>query len=284
MANWEQHIIKTSRGDFEIFTKGSGKPLCVTHHYSEFNQSGDYFAEAFTQRNKVILINLREAGKSAKAVEGYQLSLIEAVFDLESIREALGYKSWIFAGHSTGGMIGILYGIRCPEYIEKLIVVGSAAREYSSSMDCIYNKGHRDFSLMQSLIEQLKDPALSISKRAEISRKRTMLSLHRPEMYDQYFNQNINKKMSAKRMNFFAREVLIFDITRQLHRIKAKTLILCGRHDVQCPVSFSFELKRLIPDSELHIFEDSNHYPFLEEKELFKEFTKAFLENKEKIS
>jgi proline iminopeptidase len=284
MDKWEQQIIKTIRGDFEIFIKGTGKPLCVTHHYSEFNESGDYFAEAFTDNNMVILVNLREAGKSAKAEEGYQLSMIEAVYDLESIRESLGYKTWNFAGHSTGGMIGILYGIRSPESIDNLIAVGSAAREYSSVKDCIYNKDHHDFELMQSLIEKLKAPSLSTTERAEISRQRTMLSLHRPELYDEYFNQDIYKKMAAKRMNFFAREVLIFDITRQLHKIRAKTLILCGRHDVQCPVCFSVEMNQLIPRSELHIFEHSNHYPFLEEKELFRKLTDAFLENQEIIS
>ncbi|MGA9226341.1 MAG: alpha/beta hydrolase, partial [Mesobacillus sp.] len=111
MENWVQQIINTKRGEFEIFIKGSGEPVCVTHHYSEFNSSGDYFAETFTEMNKVILVNLREAGQSAKAEEPYQLSMIEAVLDLESIREALCLPSWNFAGHSTGGMLGVLYGI-----------------------------------------------------------------------------------------------------------------------------------------------------------------------------
>ena len=40
---WTQNIIKTTRGDFEVFTKGEGHPLCVTHHYSEFHETGDSF-------------------------------------------------------------------------------------------------------------------------------------------------------------------------------------------------------------------------------------------------
>lgn len=72
--------------------------------------------------------------------------------------------------------------------------------------------------------------------------------------------------MSANRMNFFIREQLIFDVTRQLSAVKTKTVILCGRHDVQCPVDFSIEMSELIPDASLHIFEQSNHYPFLEEE------------------
>lgn len=279
MENWVQQIINTERGDFEIFVKGSGEPVCITHLYSEFNYSGDYFAEVFTEQNQVILVNLREAGQSAKAEEPYQLSMIEAVLDLEGIREALSIPSWSFAGHSTGGMLGVLYGIHFSESIDSLIIVGSAAREYSSSEGCIYNKTHSDFDLMQSLIEKLKQTGLPENKKKEITRQRTMLSLFRPELHDEYFNKNISKSMSSKRINFFSREAVIFDVTRQLHKINAKTLILCGKHDVQCPVIFSEEMNLLIPSSTLHIFENSNHYPFLEEELQFKTAVRHFLQS-----
>lgn len=81
--------LKTSRGVFEIFVKGTGESLCVTHHYSEFNHTGDYFAETFTKNNNVFLINLREAGNSDKANEPYQLSFLETIYDIEAIREEL---------------------------------------------------------------------------------------------------------------------------------------------------------------------------------------------------
>lgn len=66
MNSWDRILLNTSRGTFEIFVKGEGEPLCVTHHYSEFNETGDYFAETFTNSHKVYLVNLREAGKSEK--------------------------------------------------------------------------------------------------------------------------------------------------------------------------------------------------------------------------
>jgi proline iminopeptidase len=277
MVMWEQKILHTSRGVFEIFIKGNGKPICVTHHYSEFNCSGDYFADSFTDQNQVILVNLREAGKSEKAEEPYQLSMIEAVFDLEGIRDALGLQTWSYAGHSTGGMIGVLYGIFFSHSIDRLILVGAAAREYSSSINCIYNRSHPQFEIMQSLIEQLKKQDITEIKRRDPSCQRTKLSLFKPELYHEYFNKNISKKMSSKRINFFSREALIFDDTRKLHKLSAKTLILCGRHDSQCPVMFSEEMNVLIPGSELQVFENSNHYPLLEEMVEFKIAVSNFL-------
>ncbi|MFD3449846.1 alpha/beta fold hydrolase [Microbacteriaceae bacterium 4G12] len=274
---WEKVMIQTSRGTFEVFVKGSGNPVCVTHHYSEFNETGDHFAESFVDDNKVFLVNLREAGNSSKAQKPYQLSMIEAVFDLEEIRKALGYTSWTFAGHSTGGMIGLLYGIHYSSSLESLIIVGSAAREYTSSSDCIYNEKHPDFHRMRELIELLKLSDLSPSDRKEISKERTKLSLYNPDKYDDYFSAHVHKKMATSRMDFFAREALTFDLTRQLPRISTKTLLLCGEFDVQCSLPFSIEMNELIPNSDLHIFELSNHYPFLEEQPLFKQVVKNFL-------
>ena len=50
-----------------------------------------------------------------------------------------------------------------------------------------------------------------------------------------------------------------FDLRDELRRIRAPTLILAGRHDWICPVEFSEEIQRLIPGSELRVFEGSSH-------------------------
>ncbi|WP_316572088.1 alpha/beta hydrolase [Neobacillus sp. YIM B06451] len=279
MTYWDTEIIETPRGTFEIFIKGKGTPVCVTHHYSEFNNTGDYFAETFTDVNKVILVNLKDTGNSSKAVEAHELSMLDAVYDLEAIREALGYSTWIFAGHSTGGMIGVIYGIHFPESLNSLILVGSAARKYNLSPLCIYHPEHPKFALMQKLIQRLKQKDLSAIKRQQLSEERTKLSLYRPDQYKNYFSLKINKGMSASRLNFFAREAAIFDVTRELAQISTRTLILCGKYDVQCPASFSIEMNELIPTSQLVVFEVSNHYPFLEERQLFRQVISNFLKS-----
>lgn len=278
MSEWKKELIETNRGRFEVFVKGEGEPVCITHHYSEFNESGDYFAETFIENNKVFLVNLKDAGNSDKAGNAHELSMVDAVLDLEEIRKVYGYLSWTFAGHSTGGMIGVLYGIHFSSSLKSLIIVGSSAREYSStSSRCIYNEGHPKFKRMQELMELLKQQSLTREERNRLSKERTQLSLFEPENFDQYFSKNISKKLSANRLNFFSREQLIFDVTRQLSAVRAKTIILCGRHDVQCPVDFSIEMSELIPNASLHIFEQSNHYPFLEEEFEFKEVLKSVI-------
>lgn len=276
---WERMMVVTSRGEFEVFAKGNGEALCVTHIYSEFNQSGDYFAEAFTESNRVYLVNLREAGNSEKAQHPYELSMLESVFDLEAIRTALDVEQWGFAGHSTGGMLGVVYGIYFSAHLRYMVIAGAAAREYMTfSKDCIYNHEHPQFSRMQELIENLKSPEATERQKQQWKIERIKLSLADPDNYDIYFSSPITKKMSAIRMDFFNRELQLFDTTRKLHLIATPTLIMCGRHDVQCPLIYSQEMAELIPGAQLAIFENSNHYPFLEEKPRFHQVYKDYID------
>lgn len=221
---------------------------------------------------------MREAGNSAKAVHPHQLSMLETVLDLEAIREALGFGKWGFAGHSTGGMLGVVYGIYFSEKLSFNVVVGAAAREYMTfSSDCIYNEKHPQFEKMQGLMENLKQSDLSAEEKNSLKIQRTKLSLANPDNYDDYFAKDIRKELSAVRLSFFSRELHVFDVTRKIGLITAPVLIMCGKHDVQCPLEYSVEMKELIPGSTLAIFDDSNHYPFLEEAERFAEVYSLFI-------
>jgi proline iminopeptidase len=278
LKKWNEMLVETHRGTFEVFTAGEGEPLCVTHLYSDFNDTGDYFAEEFTDSHKVILVNLREAGNSEKAHEHYELSMLETTFDLDAIRESLGYVEWIFAGHSTGGILAMVYGIYFSDSLKGIIAVGAAARDYYAfSKNCIYHSSHPQFQVMQDFNRRLKQKDLSAEERRELSINRTKLSLCKPENYHEYFNKNIHKGISAVRMNFMNREFQLFDVTRKLQLITAPTMIMCGEHDVQCPLEYSLEMAEGIPEAELAVFKNSSHYPFLEENDLFHEKVSSFL-------
>lgn len=279
MRMWDRVMVETTRGSFEVFTAGEGEPICVTHLYSEFNETGDHFAEKFTHDRQVFLVNLKEAGNSPRVQSDDELSMRTAVEDLDAIRTSLGFTSWDFAGHSTGGMLGLVYAVDNGASLNSLILVGAAAsREYNWTKECIYHPEHPQFSRMQELIELLKSPSLSPQERTELTQERTKLSLHNPDRYGEYFSGSTTKKIAAKRLNYFgANDYPEFDLRSQLPLIKVPTLILCGRYDVQCPLWCSVEMHELIEGSKLVIFEHSNHYPFLEEAEAFSKEVHSFL-------
>jgi proline iminopeptidase len=59
--------------------------------------------------------------------------------------------------------------------------------------------------------------------------------------------------------------------------ISTPTIIICGKYDVQCPITYSIEMNEQIPNSELTIFNKSYHFPFLEEAGRFKKEINAFM-------
>ena len=142
---WTQRFIETVRGSFELFEKGQGEPLCITHMYSAFDDRGNTFANPFTSDYRVYLINLRGCGKSVIAEDDSQYSMDETVKDLEAIRMALGFETWGFAGHSTGGMLALTYAVKAQSSLTKIIAGGtSASKEYSSNPGSIYCRGESE--------------------------------------------------------------------------------------------------------------------------------------------
>src|SRR5206468_12428903 len=59
--------------------------------------------------------------------------------------------------------------------------------------------------------------------------------------------------------------------------IDVPTLVLSGRHDFFCPPSQAERLRRGIRASEAVIFEQSGHYPFVEEAEAFRQAVRGWL-------
>ena len=276
MTRWKQKMAITDRGTFEYFVAGEGPPLCITHYYSSFTDKGNYYADMFCECFKVFLINLKDSGNSDKANKELDLSMLESVRDLEEIRKSLHLPSWSFAGHSTGGMLGLLYAAHYSENLESLIAVGAAASDdYMRHEDSIYCGTNKNNKRLKEIFTILRD---SESKEAiaNASREWTELSLHHPDRWDQYFSRPSSGRTVQSRLNYYNKHLKNYDIRSLLSHIHTPSLIMCGRYDAQCPVSCSEEIHRLVPESTLVIFEDSNHCPHLEEPELFLETVLSF--------
>jgi proline iminopeptidase len=274
---WKKEMIQTARGEFEVFMKGEGEPLCVTHLYSEFNERGAYFADEFTDYFKVILVNLRETGQSCKAEDDHLLSMEETVFDLEAIREALGYFKWAFGGHSTGGMLGLKYGILAQESLTKLIVGGAAASkkymEHPSSMYCAKSPLNKRVLEILAILKTSQDRAERINASTEWSN----MSLYQPEKREEYFKKPSSGRTMAKRLDYYSyKELPTYDLVEQLKKVKVPVFVYCGVHDAQCPYVFSEEIYANLPNSILYTFDYSNHSPFLEEKNKFNQMVIHF--------
>ena len=68
-----------------------------------------------------------------------------------------------------------------------------------------------------------------------------------------------------------------WDLTPRLGEISLPTLILVGRDDFICPPSQAKIMQERIPNSEMVVFEESGHVPYVEEPEAFFEAVRGWL-------
>lgn len=276
---WLQRMIETTRGIFELFEKGQGEPLCVTHLYSAFDERGNTFANPFTPEYHVFLINLRSCGNSVTADEETEYSMIESVKDLEAIRVALGYPKWGFAGHSTGGMLGLQYAVQAPDSLTKLIVGGtSASKEYGANPASIYCHKNPNFGRIIEIMNQLNDSATPLEIRKQLGQEWASMSFYSKEKMDQAMTIPNSGKTVGVRLDYFRKkEISTYDLRDELVNISIPSYIYAGKHDAQCPYEYGVEIAQLIPNANLTSFEESNHNPFVEEDEKFRAFVKSTL-------
>lgn len=276
---WEVRMIETERGSFEVFEKGTGDPLAVTHLYSEFNQKGNLMAEAFTDDYHVYLINLRGAGQSSGAMKIEEYSMDETLKDLEAIRKVLEHEKWSFAGHSTGGMLGLKYAINYPDSLAKLIAGAAAASsQYGADKNSIYCRENTHYERIVEIMALLNDPETPIEVRQAINYEWALMSFKTEEKLKESMKKPNSGKTVGSRLDYFIKnESPTYDVRGQLQEIRTPSFIYSGKYDAQCPLRFGEEIAELIPGAKFTVFEESNHNPFSEEESRFNEFVKSTL-------
>lgn len=276
---WKERIVETERGKFEVFEKGTGEPLAVTHLYSEFNQKGNLMAAAFSDDYHVYLINLRGAGRSVKATRPEEYSMGETLKDLEALRKALNYEKWTFAGHSTGGMLGLKYAVNYPKSLSKLIVGGAAAsNQYGKDKNSIYCRDNPHYQRIVEIMASLNDPETPLEVRKDMNYEWALMSFWSEEKLKESMIKPNSGKTVGPRLDYFIKsESPDYDIREQIKGIDIPSFIYSGKYDAQCPLKFGEEIAELIPGARFTVFNESNHNPFSEEESKFCEFVKKTL-------
>jgi proline iminopeptidase len=213
-----------------------------------------------SDKMQLVYFDHRGQGRSARGdLEKYTLD--ENVEDMEALRQYLGLGPIVSIGTSYGGMVAMAHAARHPDAVSQLILVVTAAHAgfiararqivaergapeqvavcedlWAGRLDSVEKLRHY-YDVMGPLYSRKYDRAA-----AKLSRNRGILA---PEA--------LNRALAP---GGFLRN---FDLRPELAAITAPTLILAGRHDWICPPEFSEEIHRLIPGSDLRIFEESSH-------------------------
>ena len=205
------------------------------------------------------------------------------VDEINSVRNALGLEHVHILGQSWGGMLAMEYALTQPAGLAGLILAdtGSSLPQWAAEAKRLVS------GLPPEVQQTLRDhEEAGTTDSPEYKKAYRVFSLRhicrldpRPECVT---------RMAAKpgdevyQTMWGASEVNItgtlkdWDITARLGEIHNPTLVVCGRYDEATPV-LAETIHRGIPGSEWVIFENSAHFPHIEETEHYLQVLGRFL-------
>ncbi len=251
---------------------GDGPALMLMHGGLGLDHT--YFLPWFNQLAdvaQVIYYDHRGHGRSERNYESFEYSHQLLAEDAEALRAHLGHEKMILFGHSYGSFLAQEYAIRYPDRLAGLILANSTpVLDYQPAPS--------------GTDEQLAAFGAAFSGPMESDEAwgktwSTIVPMYYKE-YDAKIGDAIHAstQYAAAGWNAVGGMLGTFNTLEQLPKINVPTLVLTGRHDFITPPGPGAERQHdLLPNSELIIFEDSAHFPFIEEEAAFFEAVRAWL-------
>lgn len=266
------HINDTDLFHTEI---GSGLPCLVMHgglgvDHTQFREWLDPLGDVL----HLVYYDHRGNGRSGRPPIA-TLTHEQLIADADGLRAHLGFEKIAVMGHSYGGCLALMYALRYPQRVSRLLLVGTtAAWDYFDEMALDLQRRAVGGDVAAALVNL---PATD-QEMAQNQLAIAPLAFHPANVG--LANRVLSKTVWNAAANVRSRQLgADYNVRPRLGEIKAPTLILTGREDFFCPPAQAERMYRGIPGSELVIFERSGHYPFAEEGPAFRRSIRAWLQS-----
>ena len=248
--------------------------------------SWDYFEplEAIAKKGRrVIFYDQLGCGNSDVPEDPSIYTISLYVKEIGIIRQAFGLECVHILGQSWGGMLAMEYALTQPAGLVSLILADTGASLPQWAHEAKRLISNLPVDVQQVLEKHLATETTDFPEYQDAYRAfshRHILSLEpRPD----YWKRMADKPGDDVYHTMWGQsEILIngslknWDITGRLGEIHVPTLVLCGRNDEATP-ALAETIHHGIRDSELEIFEESEHVPHITETERYLQLLDKFL-------
>jgi len=237
---------------------------------------------------RVILYDQLGCGNSDVPTDKSTYTMALYLEELDCIRQALELERVHVFGHSWGGMLAMEYALMQPAALASLILADTAA-----SLPQWVSEMRRLIADLPSEVQETlsRNELAGTTDSAEYQEAcRVFFHRHgsgridpRPDCLNRMAKKKGDQVYHAMwgPMEWFVTGILKdWDITHRLREIRVPTLVIGGRFDYATPL-VTQTLHRGIPGSEWVIFENSGHFPHLEETERYLQVLGQFLNHVE---
>jgi proline iminopeptidase len=251
---------------------GEGRPMFMMHGGLGFDHT--YFRpwlDPLGNRVQLIYYDHRGNGRSQRPTSYGGISHDTWTADADALRSYLGHELIILFGHSYGGFLAQEYALRYGQHLRGLILSCTApALDYPEVIRA--NAQARGTSEQIQRVSRILQAEPTPSDAALKETAAVIMPL-----YFKHFDSEQakaigeNTHFSAAASNHaFSACIPSFNVLPRLSEITVPTLVIAGRDDwITPPREGAERIHAALPNSELVIFEDSGHFPFIEEQEHF---------------
>jgi len=266
---------------------GKGAPLFVLHGSGGSHRYFLPYMEPLSDQYQLFFYDQRGTGLSDGHPELAANSIDQFVEDLEALRVAFGFEKISLMGHSWGAIIALAYALKYQTHLDHLILVDSIPVddkflvEFSTTYQQRFQ--HLGADEQHELTTTCSRPGEELSRETtdRCMQLDAQLRFYDPAKapVDLTIDENTLKNadtVEALMRNSFNK--IQHDIDTQLPTVHIPTLIIHGDFD-PIPVGSSEYLHEQIPESQIVVFTEAGHFPFIEQPEQFVAALRNFLGN-----
>ncbi|MGP3962076.1 alpha/beta fold hydrolase [Nonomuraea sp. 3N208] len=275
----KHHVVTTTLGDIAVAETGEGPVLVMLHGggpgasgVSNYHQNLPALARHF----RVVLPDQPGFGGSYRPAEEDldKRSITEITVDaLFQALDALGIGTFHLLGNSLGGAAAIAMAQERPDRVTRLVLMapgggwlpfGPTPTEGQKEMFRYYNGGGPSEKKMAAFIRTMVFDHRQFGEDVVRSRYEASLDESHIAFYHRY---------NAA----FAKRGGMDPLWKDLHKIKAPTLLLWGRDDRTITLDGAQLMLKQIRDVQLHVFGRCGHWVQLERQREFEDLVTGFL-------
>ena len=241
---------------------GAGEALLFLHGLGTDGRSWEYQRDLFAEQYRVILIDVRGHGRSAKPPGPY--SVPQFAQDIFALLEHLEIDAFHLVGLSMGGMIGFQMAVEQPERLRSLTIVNSGpeliAQNWKERWQILQRRLVLNFTSMEKIGEFIGERLFPEPHLAEYK-----------ALFVQQMRENDPKAYKA------ATNALIgWSVRAQLGRVQCPVLVISGDMDYT-PVANKEAYVREMPTARLQVIANSRHGTPIDQPEAFNTAVLQFL-------
>ena len=241
-----------------------GQPILLLHGSNADLHTWELWAQDLKQTHRVIRFDQIGHGLTGPDPK-HDYSRANFTSDVAEVLDALGLEKAIVAGNSMGGKHALSFAVAYPERVAGLVLVdgsGAPLPEDEKPQEDDDDSGNIGFAIARMpgvnlLAEQITPRSLV---RQSLEQSVSNQSVVTPEAVDRYWEllrYPGNRRATLKRFSTPYDPLSEAEIAS----VAAPTLILWGDEDRLIPVEAGQWLDRIMPNSELVVYEGIGHLP-----------------------